>query len=90
MMIYLAIVMVAAVGVLTGYATSHAIRQEYLLVLRWREHGLWLFERGEDGRFQRIPLGALPAALVRYAWIRYQQRPRAAGMTPGTPTPETV
>jgi hypothetical protein len=75
MILYLGVVALIATLAVAGRVAANAIEEEYLLVLRWKEHGLWIFERDEDGRYARIPLPAVPAALVRYARRGAHPRP---------------
>lgn len=55
---------------LAGYRTarlaSRAFAAGHLLVLRPDGRNAWLFERGGDGRYARLPVRQLPAALCRF------------------------
>jgi hypothetical protein len=90
MMTYVAFMLLAASVAVAAKLAARAIREEYLLVLHWREHGLWVFERADDGRYGRIPLGALPVALLRYAWRTWFPRPLAVRMPGRTPAADTA
>jgi hypothetical protein len=91
MMAYLGVALVVAGAVMLARVAARAVSEEYLLVLRWREHGLWIFERDdEDGRYARIPLGAVPVALLRFAWRTYYPRPVPVRLRGGTPATDAA
>ncbi|HLM67280.1 MAG TPA: hypothetical protein VK358_07130, partial [Longimicrobium sp.] len=46
---------------------ARALDAGHLLVLRPRPDAVWLFERDGDGRYHRLPLAGVPAALRRFA-----------------------
>ena len=62
----LILVALVALGGLVG-AAIHAHREEYLLVLHVHGAGTFLFERLDDGRYDRIAAWQLPAVALRYA-----------------------
>jgi hypothetical protein len=89
MVLYLGVVLMIS-GLVAGRLAMRAVKDEYLLVLRWREHGLWIFERGDDGRYARIRLVALPVALVRYAWGNSHSRPLPVRLPRRTPAADAA
>lgn len=67
-MMYLVGIVAVLLLVAMGGIARQAVRDEYLLVLRWRRYDLsvW-YERGEDGRYERRRPTQLPAAVARFA-----------------------
>lgn len=51
---------------LSVIATAHAVKDEYLVVLRWPDHWFFLEMQG-DGRYVVIHWARVPAAIVGYA-----------------------
>jgi hypothetical protein len=62
-LIFVAAIILAGLGV----AGVRAHREEYLLVLNVHGAGIFLFERLDTGRYDRIAAWQLPAVAVRYA-----------------------
>ena len=57
---------------------ARALDAGHLLLLRPHPDAVWLFERDGDGRYHRLPLAGLPAALRRFACgVRALARARA-------------
>lgn len=75
MILYLSIVLPVMLLVIGARLMSRAVEEEHLLVLYWKEHGLWIFERGGSGRYERLALVALPVALLRYVWRTWHPKP---------------
>lgn len=57
----------AIVGIVAGRLAARAFHAEHLVVLRAGDGEPWLFERGGDGRYGRLPWTGLPGALRRFA-----------------------
>jgi hypothetical protein len=57
----------ALAGIAAARLSARALDAGHLLVLRPRPDAVWLFERDGDGRYHRLPLSGLPAALRRFA-----------------------
>jgi hypothetical protein len=57
----------ALAGIAAARLGARALDAGHLLVLRPRPDAVWLFERDGDGRYHRLPLSGLPAALRRFA-----------------------
>jgi hypothetical protein len=57
----------ALVGIAAARLAGRALDAGHLLVLRPHPEAVWLFERDGDGRYHRLPLAGLPAALRRFA-----------------------
>lgn len=62
-LIFVAAIVLAGLGV----AAVRAQRDEYLLVLHVHGAGVFLFERLDTGRYDRIAAWQLPAVAARYA-----------------------
>ena len=45
---------------------ARAVANGYLLVMYWKRHGLYLLERGSDGRYHLFRTYQLPLVLLRY------------------------
>ena len=45
---------------------ARAVANGYLLVMYWKRHGLYLLERGSDGRYHLFRTYLLPLVLLRY------------------------
>ena len=52
---------------LAAYYTAVAMRAEHLLLLHSPTHGIWLFERGANGVYERVSIFGVPAAVARFA-----------------------
>ncbi len=67
----MATIVILAGLVMAGMAAvrlaARAFRAEHLVVMRAGDGEAWLFERGGDGRYGRLPWTGLPAALRRFA-----------------------
>ena len=57
----------AIAGIAAARLVARALDAGHLLVLRPYAEAVWLFERDGDGRYHRLPLSGLPAALRRFA-----------------------
>lgn len=57
----------AMAGMAAARLFDRAVDAGHLLVLRPRPDAVWLFERDGDGRYHRLPLAGVLAALRRFA-----------------------
>lgn len=70
--------LMAIAGIVAARLASRALDAGHLLVLRPHGDAVWLFERDGDGRYHRLPLAGVPAALRRFACgVRAVARARA-------------
>lgn len=45
---------------------TRAVANDYVVVMHWSRHGLYLLEHGADGRYHLFSLYLLPFVLLRY------------------------
>lgn len=75
MLIVTSLLLLGVLGLL-GWSLAAAVRSRHLLLLYWRDAGLFVFERGEGREYVRLAVWQLPLAAARFAAAALRGRPR--------------